>query len=208
MEILIPVVVYAIVIAVVIYSIHKGKKARPSRTQIAELAASQQSHLQEFLDRIYEDQKLPEIQATINLKKGEIAHLHDNSVVLMEERSVSVSNRGGGAVRIAKGLYLGGSQAVSRSHDELRQIDQGELTFTNKRIVFVGATKTKQFDLNKIIQMEVFSDGLSISYEGREKKTIFRTQSLPLIWDMMFQVQKRIDTGNPIERITISVRPE
>jgi len=164
--------------------------------------------MQYMFDYIHTNQKLPIIDTSLNLKKGEMAHLQDGSAVMLEERSVSVSNRGGGAVRVAKGLYLGGSQSVSRRHEEMKEIDSGQLTFTNQRIVFIGSTKTKQFSLNKIIQIEQYADGFSISYEGKEKKTLFRLSSEPMIWDIFFNIQNSINRGEAIPHMNVSVRPE
>ncbi|MBW6514277.1 MAG: hypothetical protein K0B87_05920 [Candidatus Syntrophosphaera sp.] len=152
-----------------------------------------------------ENKKLPEAESPINLKQGETAHIMDDSAVMMEERSVSVSNRAGGAVRVARGLYLGGSQSVSRRHDEMKEIDRGQLTFTNKRIVFIGATKTKQFELNKIIRLEEYTDGFSIAYEGKEKKTIFRTSSNPSQWNLYFQLQNKLNRGEELPQYETNI---
>ncbi len=206
------IVVLIIVAGILIWYFNKGKSsssgASGSQISKADFAAQKQTEMQYMFDYIHTNQKLPIIDTSLNLKKGEMAHLQDGSAVMLEERSVSVSNRGGGAVRVAKGLYLGGSQSVSRRHEEMKEIDSGQLTFTNQRIVFIGSTKTKQFSLNKIIQIEQYADGFSISYEGKEKKTLFRLSSEPMIWDIFFNIQNSINRGEAIPHMNVSVRPE
>jgi hypothetical protein len=206
------IVVLIIVAGILIWYFNKGKSsssgASGSHISKADVAAQKQTEMQTMFDYIHTNQKLPIIDTSLNLKKGESAHLEDRSAVMLEERSVSVSNRGGGAVRVAKGFYLGGSQAVSRRHEEIKEIDSGQLTFTNQRIVFIGSTKTKQFSLNKITQIDQYEDGFSISYEGKEKKTMFRLTSEPTIWDIFFKIQNNINRGEPIPHMSVSVRPK
>lgn len=75
-------------------------------------------------------------------------------------------NYGGPALRVkvAKGLYWrAGSVGVQRmKEDVLETIDEGELLVTNKRLLFVGARNTKNIRLNRILDFDVFANGLQV----------------------------------------------
>jgi len=129
------------------------------------------------------------------LKEGEISvkMIYDNSPVLLkrkeelqvvlpnmalwEPRSVrqSVGGYGGPSFRIAKGVSwrLGAFKARSESHEELRAIDQGRFTLTSKRLLFSGAKRAVDINLDKIISIEPYSDGIAVRTSGRQKTQYF-----------------------------------
>lgn len=134
-------------------------------------------------------------QLMTTLKEGEISikMIYDNSPVLLkrkeelqvvlpnmalwEPRSVrqSVGGYGGPSFRIAKGVYwrLGAFKAQSESHEELRTIDQGRFTLTNKRLIFSGVKRTVDINLNKVVSIEPYSDGIAVRTSGRQKTQYF-----------------------------------
>jgi len=129
------------------------------------------------------------------LKEGEVSirMIYDNSPVLLkrkeelqvvlpnvalwEPRSVrqSVGGYGGPSFRIAKGVSwrLGAFKAQSESHEELRAIDQGRFTLTNKRLIFSGAKRTVDINLNKLVSIEPYSDGIAVRTSGRQRTQYF-----------------------------------
>lgn len=113
-------------------------------------------------------------EVPIILKKKEELQLALPNVSLLEPRAVRTGGYGGPSFRVAKGVYfrVGGFRA--ESHEELRNIDQGTLTLTNKRLVFSGTKRTINIDLKKIISVEPYSDGIALRREGKEKTHYFR----------------------------------
>lgn len=111
------------------------------------------------------------------LKRKEELQVVLPNMALWEPRSVrrSVGGYGGPSFRIAKGVYwrLGAFGAQSESHEELRTIDQGRFTLTNKRLIFSGAKRTVDINLNKIISIEPYSDGIAVRTSGRQKTQYF-----------------------------------
>jgi Chloroplast envelope transporter len=112
---------------------------------------------------------LPQSNAPIQLRKGEVCHL-ESTAGHSEFRSVTRSIRYGGPVarvRIMKGLYYRVGQVnVQRiAEDVLTQIDVGSLYLTNKRLIFNGSKKNTTIPLAKIINFEVYADGLKIEKE-------------------------------------------
>ena len=97
---------------------------------------------------------------------------HYSASNLWEERAVRRS--AGGAVRVMKGVYIGGSQA--ESHDQLRRIDDGQLLLTNQRLIFNGNMRNLEYKLNKIISIEESDDGVEVASSNRKKVQIFTVE--------------------------------
>ncbi len=98
-------------------------------------------------------------------------------VTLSEPRSVrdTTGTYGGPTIRIAKGISwrMGGFKAKSESHEELRTIDKGTLTITNKRLIFTGAIKNSNTDIKKILSIEPYQDGIAINKDGKQRPEYF-----------------------------------
>jgi hypothetical protein len=111
------------------------------------------------------------------LKNNEKVYCAISNVILKEPRAVRVTRGGyaGPSVRIAKGIsfHLGSFGSSSQSHQEIKTIDKGVLTLTNQRLIFSGAMKTISISIDKIVQIDPFTDGISLHKEGREKTQYF-----------------------------------
>jgi predicted amidophosphoribosyltransferase len=120
----------------------------------------------------------PITTSSIILKRGEIAYLDLDNVILLEPRAVrtSTGGYGGGSVRVAKGvnIRLGGAQGQSSSRDVLTQIDSGKLILTNKRIVYTGKLKSSNIPFSKIMNLTTYSDALKVQIESRAKPQYFK----------------------------------
>jgi hypothetical protein len=99
------------------------------------------------------------------------------NMALWEPRAVrqSTGGYGGPSFRIAKGVYwrLGAFKAQSESHEELRTIDQGTFTLTNKRLIFSGAKRTVDIKLDKLVSIEPYSDGIAVRSSAKQKTQYF-----------------------------------
>ena len=113
----------------------------------------------------------------IILKKKEEHLFTIPNMTLKEPRSVrkSSGSYGGPRIRVAKGVSfgVGAFGATSESHEEIRNIDVGDLTITSKRIVYAGSKKTSNIPLSKIISMNPYSDGIGINRENKQKMEYF-----------------------------------
>jgi hypothetical protein len=121
--------------------------------------------------------KMMYADSPVLLKRKEELQVVLPNMALWEPRSVrqSVGGYGGPSFRIAKGVSwrLGAFGARSESHEELKAIDQGRFTLTNKRLIFSGAKRTVDISLNKIISIEPYSDGIAVRTSGRQKTQYF-----------------------------------
>ncbi len=109
---------------------------------------------------------LPIIGVALNLQKSETCHFRTR-IDWYENRTVTKRIGYSGPtmrVKIAKGLYWrAGNLGVRRTtEDVLTKIDSGDMYLTNKRIIFMGGKGNKIIALNKILDFEVFSNGMEI----------------------------------------------
>lgn len=124
----------------------------------------------------FKNGEIPQLsqESPVMLKKGENLIISMPNISLLEARAVRKGGYSGSNIRVAKGLYfkVGGFQA--QTHEELKVLDQGIITLTNKRIVYSGSKKTINIPLTKIISLEPYSDAISIVREGKEKTQHFK----------------------------------
>jgi hypothetical protein len=115
------------------------------------------------------------ISTRLILKNDEHAILEEGSK-LFESRAYRVY--GGGGTRIGR-VYVGGG--VSESHQRVREIDQGTLTLTTKRLIFDGTHENRNVQLSQVLSVSPWSDAIEISTARRAKSQIY-TVANPLIW--------------------------
>lgn len=137
-----------------------------------------QSDLEFFAQQLYEGRVyLPTKDCPVILKRAEEAVLVLQNITFKEPRAVrtSVGGYAGPTIRIAKGISfkLGGGSSRSVSHDEIKSIDKGTLTITNKRLIFTGSMKTLNYNLSKILSITDFEDGIAIQRDNKQKKEYF-----------------------------------
>ena len=137
-----------------------------------------QDELEWYAQQLYEGKVyLPTKDCPVILKRAEEPVLVLSNITFKEPRAVrtSVGGYGGPTIRIAKGISfkLGGASSRSVSHDEIKAIDKGTLTITNKRLIFTGSMKTLNYNLSKILSITDFKDGIAIQRDNKQKTEYF-----------------------------------
>ncbi|MBA7619589.1 hypothetical protein ES703_26928 [subsurface metagenome] len=123
--------------------------------------------------------RIPGAVAPIIFKKGEELRLVLPGVSLLQPRAVRHGSYGGGSIRIAKGIRIGGGQFRAESSEELRNIDRGTLALTDKRFVFIGGKRTINVPLGKILSVEPHRSlwppalGIALHRTGKQKTEYF-----------------------------------
>ncbi len=181
-------IVIVIIIMIIVYFKTQKNPTTANSNHESFIIKFQEARL--YLEELYQTKKIKTINTDIMLKKGEKAYLIDY-VVYVEMRSKSVSTRGGAAIRIAKGVYIGGSQGQSRSVPEMRCIDKGKLVLTNKRVIFNGENTTKEYKIDSILSVETDNDIVCFSCEGKEKKPQFHGIDNVFIWKALISLLKK-----------------
>jgi hypothetical protein len=115
----------------------------------------------------------PQTASPILAKAGESTLFVLANISLHEPRSVTRGAYGGPSVHVAKGVTLrvGGFQA--QSHEELKELDQGTLVLTNKRLCFSGGLRSLEIDLRKLISVDPYADAVAVRRSGKEKTEFF-----------------------------------
>lgn len=157
----------------------KEQKAREAEEKQAAVAAAMAKQHQRDVDfiSIMADFAKGEFafgqETTILLKAGETVLLTLPNVTLIEPKAIRRGAYGGPRIRIAKGLTVGGGVSRYESHDELKMIDRGDFTLTDRRIVFSGGLRTQVIALNKIVSIETHGDGVGINHTSKQKTQYF-----------------------------------
>jgi hypothetical protein len=142
-------------------------------------AKQREADIEHWMSQIREGSIIPQMggESQIILKKNEEMVFAVPNISLREPRAVRriAGGYGGPSFRVTKGVYfrVGAVGAQSESHEELRDIDLGVLTITNKRIVFSGAKRAVNIDLRKIVSVEPYSNGIALRRSDRQKTQYF-----------------------------------
>jgi hypothetical protein len=108
----------------------------------------------------------------LNLDKQEHIIYH-NFTIYMEPRAVHEYISGRTGIRLTKGVWIGGTRGHAESHQELRRVDYGTLTITNKRLIFIGKFKNQNLALNRVTFVNTYSDAIQVGKIGRERTMYF-----------------------------------
>lgn len=132
-----------------------------------------------ILDRM-PDGTLEDEDYVFATQKGEVVIARVNQTILKEFRSNGSTRSGGfggvsfplfGRVRGNVGGYSGQSR---RNPEESTPIDVGTSTYTNQRIVFAGENVVREFDLDKLVNLEAGDNGITvtIAVSNRDKASV------------------------------------
>lgn len=113
-----------------------------------------------------ENGNIPIVDIDIHLQKNENCHFH-TTTDLFEQKTVTKKINYSGPtfrVKIVKGIYwrAGSISAQRVTEDIWATIDSGRIILTNKRIIFIGSKHNKTILLKKILDFNVFSNGIEI----------------------------------------------
>jgi hypothetical protein len=129
-----------------------------------------------------ENGELPDVHVSLKLKRNETCHFV-TPASHFEERTVTRRVRYSGPsarIRIAKGVYWRmGDVGVSKvTENVLAPLGSGSLYLTSSRLLFDGQSKTTSIALTKIINFQLYTDGVKIEKDSG-KDQVFTTSP----WD-------------------------
>jgi hypothetical protein len=170
---LLVVVIASLVVATsIIVAVVRTKQRREQRERLF-------SRARDFTAAIQKNQSLPPVPTDIILKPGESA-FYSTPSALYETRAVRTYQAAHSGVRVAKGVYIGGTSGRSVSTQQWAALDTGRLTITNQRLVFVGGKEDRTVPLKKIVSVNSSLTEILVSVEGRQKAMAFAVPN-PLI---------------------------
>lgn len=180
-------------IGILFFGIAMWLGVKKSQRNKLEEVNKKEKEIEEYINNIKTNKKLETISTNLFLSKGEHAFLEDE-VSISETRAVRYSTGSGAGVRIMKGVTVGGYSGKSQSRQEWTVLDQGLLILTNKQLVFKGVKENRQIPINKIIAVEVMSDGISVS---SNKKNMMFNVNQPIKWGVVLNIIRQVD--NPLD---------
>jgi len=126
---------------------------------------------------------------------------------LYETRAVRSYQAGHSGVRVAKGVYIGGTSGRSISTEQWAALDTRRLTITNQRLVFVGGKEDRTIPLKKIVSVNSSLTEILISVEGRQK-TIALAVPNPLIARLIIGICSQVNDPSNLsgDKININFR--
>jgi hypothetical protein len=83
------------------------------------------------------------------------------------------------SIRVAKGIRfrVGNVKPAYSQSEEQVPISDGDLIITNKRLIFNGSKKSLNIQLNKILDVQLFVDGIEVA-KGSGKNEFFKLSQL------------------------------
>ena len=123
-------------------------------------------------------------------KDSSFEFLSESNIELHEPRARRYAGHSG--VRVAKGVYLGGSTA--KSVQEMTHLSTGNLTLFVDEIVYSSSMETRSLKLANIVDMETFTDGLRISVKNRQKPSLFTGTSNSAAYSDYIQLLKAFNS--------------
>jgi len=145
-------------------------------TSIVDLSYQERILEESHLSRESFNETIDTAKQKLSLKKDEHIIYHDFTLY-SEPRAIREYVRGFSGFRIAKGVYIGGGRGRAESHEELRVLDYGTLTITNKRLIFMGKFKGHNIKHDHISFVDVHTDGIQIGKTGRQRTMYFSSES-------------------------------
>jgi hypothetical protein len=102
------------------------------------------------------------------LEKNEFAFYERSGVQLREYKSPgreSSGGFGGASVRLTDRISVGGGyKGQSRAKpEEVTVLDTGKAIFTNQRVLFVGPNHNREWDLNKLLDLQIDDNGYEVT---------------------------------------------
>ncbi len=174
-----------------------GRRAKPPPARCAK-------EVKAYFEGVYESGALPIVATKLLLGGEERAHLEER-VELYETRPAWESSRGWMAVRPVQGSHVGRAKGKSVPDGELRRIDDGMLTLTNRRLVFSGKSSSRDNRLDHVLSVERYADGIGITVEARQKDQVYVGIANPWLWESLIRFIKEIPPSGELPKIDLEI---
>ena len=115
------------------------------------------------------DRFVPLQEIALSLRPQELAFYKLDGVELREYRSGSSTYKGGyagGNLRLTDGFSIsagGNSGKLVKDEEQATTLDVGTAIFTNQRVIFSGPKQTREWDLSKLLNVDVGDNGYEVS---------------------------------------------
>jgi hypothetical protein len=163
-------------------------------TQVAYALGFSESDLTEAI-RLYGEQifiarvndgRLPTVaDPQLILKRGEVAHLETPAEMLKE---VAIREYKGGSHGVSFRIMKGVSYRVGQHRGQMEVVgsrleiaDTGTLVVTSQRVVFTGTRRSQEVRYDKLLNLNVYADGIQFHVSNRQTPSLFKVSSGPMV---------------------------
>jgi hypothetical protein len=143
----------------------------------------------DYFDALNQNRRFPRIETPIRMEPGEFG-LICQAATLWEMRSHRY--RTGGSVRVARGVWVGGSQYHSQR--QLDPIATGYVTITNRRLLFSSADKTVHLTYRDLVSIEG-SHQHNLAQSKRRRTPVNLTYEDALLGLVLIQILSSVPLG-------------
>lgn len=114
-------------------------------------------------------------------KKGEVVHAEMNAILMKHQTQREyAAGYSGFSFRVTKGVryHVGGARGHSVvTGTKLVASDAGILAVSSQRVAFMGADKTIEMPYSKIVNINVFTDGIQFHLSNRQSAPLFQLEN-------------------------------
>jgi hypothetical protein len=143
---------------------------------------------------------LPEVtQPHVLPKKGEVIIHFDDAANLMKEVALKEYQGGYSGFSFPIGK-TGARYRVGRVRGRMVEVgtqlqvaDTGLLAITNKRAVYMGSRKTVDMPLAKLLNLNVFTDGVQFQMSNRVNPPLFQTDQSEIVAALVNAAAQRLE---------------
>ena len=172
----IAVVGIVIIIGIIVFVLDQAADSRKRAAM-----AHRYDDFDRFVSDILAKGRLNPIHTPVLLDGSEKAYYSQPSN-LSEVQDTTKYRSGFAGLRLAMGIYVGGSRGESIRVQEWQQIDEGTLVCTGGRIIFDGRITNRSVFLEKILSVKQISDTeIEISEDGRQHNMILSSPNPPIL---------------------------
>ncbi|WP_440026805.1 hypothetical protein [Chromobacterium amazonense] len=115
-----------------------------------------------YFRQVDDARAFPDVPLSLNMQAGEFGVMEAGATLYgYRKQSYNV----GGAVRVVRGVYVGGSQRISS--DALTPLAGGALNLTNRRAVFLSPQKTISFKLSDVMSLEALDTSTMVLHTAK-----------------------------------------
>lgn len=157
-----------------------------------------------FIEGVKNAKRLKAIDTSLFLQEGETAYYaYDAS--LFEPVSIRRGGATGASVGLGGGVRIGSAEYTSRSSIEWRQIAQGTVVVTNRRIIFDGSTKDRVEDLSGLLSVVCNPRMTEFSF-NRKCKPMGIGVPNPLILSIIVQICRQAEDPGNLSEAELSIQ--
>jgi hypothetical protein len=142
-------------------ALSKARRAAQARAD-----AAWQSQLRTYFSRPL----VPVAAPNFMLKKDESCYYTAPATLYsMHKERTYQGGYGGVSVRLARGIWVrsGGGRAIPVTSQKMKSDGEGTVYLTDRRLVFVGATKSVEIPFTKMASVEPYADGLRVDVANK-----------------------------------------